>query len=51
MKLATFIWSWTVEVPDDFDEDGVKKQVFESLHYQDGELTDLKDKEEEEDKD
>jgi hypothetical protein len=50
MKLATFTWSWTVQVPDNFNEedmtacDQALNEAWEGLRKQDGELTDLQDR-------
>ncbi len=57
MKFATFAWSWTVEVPDDFTEDinlfkqdeyerftKARYEAFLNVQERDGDLTDLQDK-------
>lgn len=50
MKLATFAWSWTVEVPGDFDENDndqfneFSDEAFKHITQRDCELTDLQNK-------
>jgi hypothetical protein len=52
-KYATFAWSWTVEVPDEFDEmDSVLYGVaiddaWNNVQKADGVLTDLEDDDDE----
>ena len=50
-KLATFAWSWTVEVPDDWDEmdstlyGNAIDAAWDGIQKNDGILTDLQDEE------
>ncbi len=50
MKLATFTWSYTIEVPDDFNEENNDQFVeafqnaWNNVQKSDGELTDLRDR-------
>ena len=52
-KLATFVWSWTVEVPDEWDEmDAVLygravDDAWDGISKNDAILTDLRDGDEE----
>ncbi len=47
MKLATFAWSWTVSVPDDFNEEdnthfsNARHSAFLNVQERDGEITDI----------
>lgn len=49
MKLATFTWSWTVSVPDDFDEYNAEQfrqarhAAYLNVQENEGDLTDLQD--------
>ncbi len=51
MKLATFTWSITIEVPDDFDDKyendkfrEARNSAYLNIQKGDGELTDLQDR-------
>lgn len=46
MKLVTFVWSWTTQAPDDFDENSaeamtLQEETFKNLRAKDGEIIDV----------